>query len=359
MSEFESPRTVKRLFIQGKEQRKSLELLPNPSSATYQESLQSAISTFEECQKVTAEISLFSQNEHIEDVSSSDIQYHLIDFYIAELVLKRVGPNRQAILLQAQASYERFLRLLDSYDILSQNDRRLFERFLEDRGGFLLSATSDHTARRNTKITRFKEEQTLKSKLEFLEQNPTALQNDETVLRELYLTEIHLRTNQAFGQLDLISQELQMLASAPSIPSQQQNYGEDDQRRRQQTSQNTYSERLDAPISQLMASGKAGPILDKNGKPLKPFTILDNRAQLRKGVFRPGHNLPTMTIDEYLEEERRRGGIIEGGGEQSGMQPEPDEDNIKKADQETMKAREWDDFKDSHPKGAGNTLNRG
>jgi immunoglobulin-binding protein 1 len=66
-----------------------------------------------------------------------------------------------------------------------------------------------------------------------------------------------------------------------------------------------------------------------------------------------------MTIDEYLEEEKRRGGIIEGGGEQSGLRAEPDEDNFEKADAETMKAREWDEFAEENPKGSGNTLNRG
>lgn len=66
-----------------------------------------------------------------------------------------------------------------------------------------------------------------------------------------------------------------------------------------------------------------------------------------------------MTIDEYLEEEKRRGGIIEGGGEQSGIRPEPDEDDLDKADEETMKARAWDEFKEDNPKGSGNTLNRG
>ena len=54
--------------------------------------------------------------------------------------------------------------------------------------------------------------------------------------------------------------------------------------------------------------------MSKDGKPLRPFTLVDKRQQVKDGVFRPGHNLPTMTIDEYLQEERRRGGIIEGGG---------------------------------------------
>ena len=73
-----------------------------------------------------------------------------------------------------------------------------------------------------------------------------------------------------------------------------------------------YSDRLDNP--NVFTNSSGGPLLSADGKPLRTFTILDSREQIRKGVFRPGHNLPTMTIDEYLEEERRRGNIIEGGG---------------------------------------------
>lgn len=80
---------------------------------------------------------------------------------------------------------------------------------------------------------------------------------------------------------------------------------------------------------------------------------------MQQGVFRPDHSLPTMTIDEYLDEEKKRGGIIEGGGPQSGIQPEPNEDDMDKADEETMKARAWDEFKEENPKGSGNTMNMG
>lgn len=66
-----------------------------------------------------------------------------------------------------------------------------------------------------------------------------------------------------------------------------------------------------------------------------------------------------MSIDEYLEEERKRGGIIEGGGEKSGIRPEPEEDDLDIVDAEIMKKRAWDDWKDDNPKGSGNTLNRG
>jgi immunoglobulin-binding protein 1 len=124
-------------------------------------------------------------------------------------------------------------------------------------------------------------------------------------------------------------------------------------------SKDKYSDKLDPLIAQLMRGGRSGPLLSKDGKPLQPFTLTDKRTQVQAGVFRPGHNLPTMSIDEYLEEERRRGGIIEGGGEKLGQAPDIDEDDLDKADEETMKAREWDEFKEANPRGSGNTLNRG
>ena len=120
---------------------------------------------------------------------------------------------------------------------------------------------------------------------------------------------------------------------------------------------NGYSERLDGPTTMAGLGRRGGPLLSPGGKPLQPFTLTDKQTQLRQGVFKSGHNLPTMSIDEYLEEERRRGGIVEGGGDLP--QPETDEDNIEAVDAATMKAREWDEFVEANPKGAGNKLNRG
>jgi immunoglobulin-binding protein 1 len=132
-----------------------------------------------------------------------------------------------------------------------------------------------------------------------------------------------------------------------------------DHRRRTGPQGAEYSDRLDGPMSNMSLTSKTGPILSRDGKPLRPFTLTDSRQTVQDGVFRSGHNLPTMSIDEYLEEERKRGGIIEGGGAASGLSPEPDEDNYEKLDQETMKARDWDEFVEANPRGAGNTMNRG
>ena len=195
--------------------------------------------------------------------------------------------------------------------------------------------------------------------MQHLKQYPDALYNDDAALRELHLLEITFATYQTFQALESTAQELQILKMAPPDTPPGSSIDVNDGRQRSGERSNNYSEQLDPPISQLAANGTGGPILDQNGKPLRPFTILDNRQRLRNGVFRPDHNLPTMTIDEYLEEEKRRGGIIEGGGPQSGLRPEPNEDDMDKADEETMKARAWDEFKEDNPRGSGNTMNRG
>lgn len=241
--------------------------------------------------------------------------------------------------------------------MLSIPDRKLYERYLDDRNKFSLQSNVDPTSRRETKIARFKQETLLKSKLEHLSHDPSALQNDDAVLRDLNLTEINFNTHKTFHILDMIAQELTILSFAPPPPLHNTPTVTPDSRQQNSQGRDPYSDRLDPTIS--LRRGNAGPILSKDGKPLKPFTLLDNRQRLREGVFRPSHNLPTMTIDEYLAEEKRRGGIIEGGGEHSGNPAEPDEDNYHKADMETMKAREWDEFKEDNPKGSGNTLNRG
>lgn len=153
----------------------------------------------------------------------------------------------------------------------------------------------------------------------------------------------------------MLSQELSILNAAQSLPPVQNSHRDPSIA----STEDGYSDRLDVDLSQRRQGGKYGAILSKDGKPLKPFTLTSRRTDIQKGVFRSGHNLPTMTIEDYLEEEKRRGGVIEGGGEASGMPKEVDEDNLEIADAETMKARAWDEYTEANPKGSGNTLNRG
>ncbi|KAL9104554.1 MAG: hypothetical protein Q9163_000528 [Psora crenata] len=341
--------SLRNLLTTAKSKAKDLESFTSTTDTAYQEELRAAIDCLERCRQIADRISLFSPNETLEDIASTDIH----------LILKDSAPNRKQILRRAQEAYARYLHLLDTYLLLSKSDSELYERYIEDTDGFSLIQTSDAATRRNIKISRFRQEKDLKQKLEHLAQNPGALQSDDNVLRELFLAEVELSTHQTFQTLDMIAQEFKTLALKPSTPPPGPTEREADYRERNGLQQDTHSDRLAHSLSQLYQNRFAGPLLSKDGKPLQPFTLLDSRQRLQNGVFKPDHALPTMTIDEYLAEEKRRGGIIDGGGEQSGPSAEPNEDDMEKADIETMKARGWDDFTEANPKGSGNTINRG
>ncbi|KAL8861764.1 MAG: hypothetical protein Q9178_001965 [Gyalolechia marmorata] len=363
-SNAEQPSSLRKLFETANNQRHKLDSITDRSSSTYQQNLRAGIEAFQQCQQLTDRLAIFSPNETEDDIASQDLQYvHAINYYLGELLREDSITNRKAVLQQAQTAYELYLKLLDTYDMLSKADSKLYQRYLSSSDDFSLLSTSDPTARRNTKIARYKQEQELKLKLRSLAQVPLALQNDDAASREIYLAEIQLCTHNTFHALDIISQELQIIALMPlTSPAAQSEERDTDCRQRDRTwNKDSYPDRLDPPISQLLNNGKAGPILSKDGKPLKPFTLLDSRQRRQNEVFRPDHALPTMTIDEYLEEEKRRGGIIAGGGQASGsaVSQEADEDDVQKADMETMKKREWDEYVEANPKGSGNTLNRG
>ncbi|PGH14120.1 hypothetical protein AJ79_03237 [Helicocarpus griseus UAMH5409] len=347
------PESLNALFSRAKSHRKALE-----SASETATPLSDVIAEFEECQRRIAQLSLFSSNESLEDITTGDLQYLTVDYILADLLQRSYDADRIKSLQRSRDEYEKYLESLDQYDLLSSDDKKLYERYTDNPGSFSLAPLNDAAARRNIKVSRFREEKELKQRLEYLSQNQNSLQADDDLVRQLYLAEIKLYMHQTFQALDMLSQELSMLASAQAAAPVTNPAYEDDARRRDQRDKSGFSDRLDVGLGQSIRGG-TGPLLNKKGVPLQPFVLTSKRSEFQKGVFRPGHNLPTMSIDEYLEEERRRGNIIEGGGEQSGQPNEIDEDDLEKADEETMKARAWDDFTEDNPRGSGNTLNRG
>ncbi|KAK4454332.1 TAP42-like protein [Podospora aff. communis PSN243] len=367
----DNPTSLKELFSSAEEKRLAIESAHYPpNSPEYHSAVSSALQAYQTSLDLISTLSLFSPNETLEDLSTSQLPYLLTHYHLAELTQRLPAPSladRKRLLTAARSAYERYLHLNDTYDLLTPPYKKLLERYTDSPLDFAVASTSDPALRRDAKIANLKAEKELRSRLDFLRKRPEygngADGGDEEVVRQTHVANLAFCTHMAFQALEGLNREWDVLGQAPEpLRPEAGMEAEEDARRRAAGAgagdKDGYSERLDQPLRRLQ-SVMGGPLLTKQGKPLQPFTLLGNRQELAQGVFRPGHNLPTMTIDEYLEEERRRGGIIEGGGEASGRQPEPDEDNYEKADAETMKAREWDEFTESNHRGSGNTLNRG
>ncbi|WFD41408.1 Type 2A phosphatase-associated protein 42 [Malassezia psittaci] len=183
-------------------------------------------------------------------------------------------------------------------------------------------------------------------------------------LRDYLLMLLVLHAVRTANTMNAAQQELELLQNAPA-PDMDRNLAPKD-------ADDTW--RLD---SRWFSGSQGGPLLGDGGKPLRPFVItgsnsdMDARSSTKANVFRPSHRLPTMTIDEYLAEEERRGNVIRDGGpaQQAAATPREQQqetsqmDGTLQADQAEEAARQeaihWDNYTEMFKRGAGNTMNRG
>ncbi|KAF7965492.1 hypothetical protein HWV62_43254 [Athelia sp. TMB] len=349
--------------------------LPTVQEET-QELIRSALADLRNLSSRISALSLFSPNEALEDISTKDLVYLLVPFVAAELQgrLKAVERDvRMAHLGTAQRYLKSFLEMLEQYEVVPAIERELYEL----RSGNV----KDPAKRRELKIKQYQKEKELRTRIEVIRKrrrqlptsdsgtndfdlissllpspSPTQVDFDDEddsetdeILRETILLFLRLTYAQAHGQLESMNQELELLSSAPPPPPLTASAPAEDQRGKSREEDDMW--KLDTPA--LSAAG-SGPLLDPSGK-----------------VFGPGHRLPTMSIDEYLQIEQERGKFISGGGPQSEAEPTSSEQlaidaeqdgtafGEEKAEQKRQKDESWARYTDVNAKGAGNTMNRG
>lgn len=292
--------------------------------------------------------------------------------------------ERLARIRSIEEQYHVFRNALHIYQIVPESLSSLYSKEP--------TKVVDPAKRRELKIKQYKQEKEFRSKINeirkrqgqkpapseptdfdhiasLLPRNGAGNEDDESEwdehVRELSVHLLRLFWIQAWSQRESLEQEIELLRNAPPSP---------ESRPRTTAEKDTEAWKLDAPQRGGVFDGR-GPLLDRSGKPLRPFTILPggatDRARLQAEVFRPDHRLPTMTVDEYLEVERQRGNIITGGGPQSekelttseklALHAENDGTTFgeEKQEEKRQKDESWARYTDTHPKGAGNMMNRG
>lgn len=71
----EEPQSLRSLFASAKEQKSALGSRGDTNAESYRHEINATIAKFQECQRQVSMLSLFSSNELLEDISTSDIQY--------------------------------------------------------------------------------------------------------------------------------------------------------------------------------------------------------------------------------------------------------------------------------------------
>ncbi|KAK3840498.1 MAG: TAP42-like protein [Linnemannia elongata] len=318
------------------------------NSDEYQSKVNQSIRGFELSSRMVRQLSLFSDNEFMEDISTKDLRFLLTEYYLGELFLKRVTPNRLADLNSGKEHLDHFLLQCETHDILTPSDKKYLEQLTTN-------APKDAATRRGEKIARFKREKEMRNQIEefhkILGTTNSGYEGElsselEDQYRDFVLLHLQYAIFQTMEQLVGIQQEIPMLQQMAERKAAQ---GSSDDR----ASNRSADDARDGKVDSSTIWNATGPLMDPQGRPLRPFMITNKRAEMMKGVFRPGHSLPTMSIEEYLDQEMERGNFLSGGTEEP-KKKEADDNDEEAVNAETIKARNWDDFKDDNPKGWGN-----
>ncbi|KAF9941485.1 hypothetical protein BGZ65_003060 [Modicella reniformis] len=309
------------------------------NSDEFQSKVNESIKGFEHSKDMVRQLSLFSENEFLEDISTKDLRFLLTEYYLGELLLKRVSQDRLSELITSKC---------ETHDVLMAQDKKYQEQLTTD-------APRDAAARRGEKIARFKREKEMRTRIEeFHKELGTTSSGYEGELspeledkyRDFVLLYLQYAIFQTMEQLVGIQQEIPMLKE---MQERKATEGSSDSR----TSNRPKDDERDGRVDDSRVWNATGPLMDSKGRPMRPFVITNQRTEMMQGVFRPGHNLPTMTIDEYLQQEMERGNVLSGGTEEP-KKREIDDNDEEALSAETIRARNWDDFKDDNPKGWGN-----
>ncbi|KFQ86647.1 Immunoglobulin-binding protein 1, partial [Phoenicopterus ruber ruber] len=274
-------------------------------------------------------------------IASADLKYLLLPALLGALTLKQVNLSRRLEHLEsARAHFWRFLKLCRSYGLGSFHLPPASPPGEEDAGspspGGPAAAQASLVAMassRQAKIERYKQKKELENRLASMRTFVECGQADEDQIREFYILQIQKWINTSLEEIESIDQETVILRSRDA-----------------------------AKQSSAPPHGTSRQVRT----PLKPFILTRDAAQAK--VFGAGYpGLPTMTVDDWYEQ-RRRQGVVSGqsapqrapGITDEELQKQQQEKKEEEDDEEALqKARNWDDWKDTHPRGYGNRQNMG
>ncbi|NWV33441.1 IGBP1 protein, partial [Grantiella picta] len=344
----DGPRLAELLAL-GRRLWEELEASTEPSSGApaVQDKVRQGLDALQRAAAMVAQLELFSENEALEEIASADLKFMLLPALLGALTLKQVDlSKRMEHLENARQHFLHFLKLCRNYGLGSF--QLLPGTSSEERAGSppdprdpnqpnLVAMAMSRTA----KIERYKQKKELENKLASMSSSVESGTADEDQVREFYILQIQKWIGTSLEEIESIDQELVILKSRDAARQ--------------------------APASSRGPSRPARA-------PIKPFILTRDAAQAR--VFGAGYpGLPTMTVDDWYEQRRRQGVVSQQGfGEPASPAcPSPpagavDEESQKQQqekkeeedDEEALqKARDWDDWKDTHPRGYGNRHNMG
>lgn len=324
-----------------------------------------SLAGFLTCARKVRQLSLFSDNEHVDDVQTGHLKFLLLDYYIAVLIHKyskgapagtACSPSiRTGLVREARVSFEAFLERIAALDVIGPAERDALgisaalsasdrERGVgrEENEGRLVRAThaGAHpsvaaSSQRGSKIERFKRNLAAKKRLAELTQQRAreaallaraggsgllsdgvggdvshlGMAGEESSRREQALLSVQIAARATVDDLEAIRQEEGILAHALVLQSRET--GGDEAGPGQGQGQGRYTsalldDRLD-PRARARAAGP--PPGDLSIDPARPGltvahidpTFTVTKEVIKAAVWNNPHRPPTMDLEEWGE----------------------------------------------------------
>lgn len=356
-----------------------------------------SIELFTSLQHQIASLALFSSNEHVQDVSTQMLPLLAVEHYLAASYLQLPtmtasgqqppsAESRKRNVTMASDLWASFIQRMLAMELLDDDGKKQYKELID------LSAAMNEgeeespemqmipPPNRDVKIARYKAKKAVESELQRLESLVSrrnrlgCSDNDEmdghdqeSLARSLALSELQLAIQNALEEWAGALRELPMIAMMARAQQAQQ----------LQQSRYNNSTTNDRGQVKPKGSGNNGNELGRSGDGggLKVTRITKDgmtgqlqirKEEIRSGVFKPGWNQPTMSLQELAErevaaamerEERQKKSEAAAANAprrfehvvKDGM-----EDDADLVDASAALDQKWDDWKDENPRGSGN-----
>ncbi|KAL2768600.1 immunoglobulin-binding protein 1 isoform 1 [Daubentonia madagascariensis] len=325
------------LFESGRQLLDEVEVATDPTgSRIVQDKVFKGLDLLEKAAEMLSQLDLFSRNEDLEEIASTDLKYMMVPAFQGALTMKQVIPSKRLDHLQlAREHFINYLTQCHYYHVAEFELPQTKNNSAENNTASSSMAYPSLVAmasQRQAKIERYKQKKEVEHRLSALKSAVESGQADDERVREYYLLNLRRWIGISLEEIESIDQEIKILR-------------ERDSSREASTSRSSLQER----------------------PPMKPFILTRNMAQAK--VFGAGYpSLSSMTVSDWYDQHRKCGALPDQGiakatsveFKRAAQQQEDQEQKEEEDDEQTLhRAREWDDWKDTHPRGYGNRQNMG
>ena len=295
---------------------------------------------FEDATRLVSLSGMFSKNESYEEVSTNDLKYLLLPFFLAQTTLKLCSVDRKNVVDVAKIYYEDFLKRCEEYGLCERSTTAVSKAtdiIVRDE----MQRLTQMAQQRNQKLQKYQQKKELNDQIKQLKVAMEREHTDEDIKRNFYLKLIKSCIWESQDEIATLDQESEILKHIEANPE--------------------YRQRTAATAKRPQST------------PLKPIII--TKDEMQKAVYGLGYpSLPTYTVQEFYDQ-RVADGIFPSDEQvkknslqarvevdQEAEQAREDEENeikVENDDPERLQqARNLDEYKDDHRRGYGNRHNR-